>query len=303
MVARVRLTYRARTYSLRASHVITSLIYRRQLAGQFSENAAAVAADLETEGVHVTTLDRLLPDYSQSILAAAKALLQDQSRGEEPGTWTRAASSSDLCAEAMLAQVPELYLLGLDARVLQIVQQYLRLPAAYHGAVLRRSSVDGKWAGPRLWHQDREDFHVFRMVLYLTDVVAGAGPFEYIPRNLGITYRHFPSGGALTNERMERVVPRQLWKRCVGPAGTVVMCDTAKVFHHESMQTAYDRAVVMIGYSSRRPTGMALAMSHFPAERVASTLMRILPPGNHAHVFGWRRPLERPRIASSPSVA
>jgi hypothetical protein len=290
MVSRVRLRYRARTYSLRASHLVRSWVFRRQFGGEATADAASVAADLDTEGVHVTSLDRLLPESAPQILANAAALLQDEGARTESALWTRGSASSDLAAEAMLARVPELYLLGLDARILQLVQHYLRLPVAYHGAVLRHSLIDGRFAGPRLWHQDAEDFHVFRMVLYLTDVTATSGPFEYIPRSLGITYRHFHDHeGELTNERMEQVVPKRLWGRCLGPAGTVVMCDTAKVFHHESMQTERDRAVLMIGYSSRRPSGMDLAMSHFPVERVTPALRKIVPPANHGHVFEWRR--------------
>ena len=70
-----------------------------------------------------------------------------------------------------------------------------------------------------------------------------------------------------------------------------MLCDTGKVFHHESLQRERDRdrAVVMFGYSWRRPKNIRHAMAHFPVERVRSTLMQIVPPENHGHVFGWRR--------------
>jgi hypothetical protein len=301
MVSREQLARAARMYSLRASHLLASVAFRRHIASEFTADAARIASDLATEGVHVTTLDRLLPDSGRQILGGARSVLEQDSVQQNPLLWSRSASSSDLTAEALLSCVPELYLLGLDARILAVVQQYLKLPVAYHGAVLRHSLVDGQFAGPRLWHQDQEDFHVFRMVVYLNDVLPGGGPFEYIPRSTGLTYRDFGPGD-LTNERVERVVPREKWKRCFGPAGTVVLCDTAKVFHHESIQTERDRAVVMIGYSSRRPRGMELAMMHFPVERVASLLERIVPPANHHHVFAWRRSAERVAAALLPST-
>jgi len=161
----------------------------------------------------------------------------------------------------------------------------------YHGAVLRHSLVDGAGAGPRLWHKDAEDFHVFRMVVYLNDVTLGGGPFEYIPRNLGISYEHFVGAeDALTNERMRQVVAPSLWKRIYGPAGTVVLADTAQTFHHESLQTQRDRAVIMLGYSSRRPKGLPSPRWRiFPFERVRPLLTSIVPPANYDHVFGWRR--------------
>ncbi len=289
MVSREQLARAARMYSLRASHLLASITFRREIASEFTADAARIASDLDTEGVHVTTLERLLPGSGNCILAKALRVLEQESVRQVPSLWARSTSSSDLTAEALLSCIPELYLLGLDARILAVVQQYLKLPVAYHGAVLRHSLVDGQFAGPRLWHQDQEDFHVFRMVVYLNDVRPGGGPFEYIPRSTGVTYRDFGEED-LTDERLEKVIPREKWKRCFGAAGTVVLCDTAKVFHHESIQTERDRAVVMIGYSSRRPRGMELAMSHFPVERVKPSLEKIVPAANHNHVFAWRRP-------------
>jgi hypothetical protein len=235
-------------------------------------------------------------------LARAAELLRTEPAREGSVVWRRGASSTDLTAAALLERVPGLYLLGLNERILALAQRYLQLPVAYHGAVLRHSLLDGESAGPRLWHQDSEDFHVLRMVVYVNDVTLGGGPFEYIPRSLGITYKHFSgNGGALTHDQMRQVVPLEQWKRCTGPAGTVVLADTAKVFHHESMQTERGRTVVMIGYSSRRPLGMELAMAHFPVESVQEALRRIVPPANYDHVFSWRRQVSRSR--SPPVVA
>jgi hypothetical protein len=279
-----------------------SLIYRRQIASELTADAAQIVSDLQTEGAHVTTLQRLLPDSGDRILAGALRALQQESVRNNPALWLRAASSSDLTAEALLARMPELYLLGLDARILGVVQQYLKLPVAYHGAVLRHSLVDGEFAGPRLWHQDCEDFHVLRMVVYLNDVAPGGGPFEYIPRSLRVAYDDFHGDRQLTDDRVQKVVPREKWKRFYGPVGTVVLCDTAKVLHHEAMQTERDRSVVMIGYSSRWPSGMDLAMCHFPVERVRPALLEIVPLANHGHVFGWRRSPKRFATPLLPSA-
>ena len=192
----------------------------------------------------------------------------------------------------MLTRAPELYLLGLHDTLLKLAHRYLRLPVAYHGAVVRHSLIDGEKTGPRIWHQDAEDIHVLRVVVYLTDVTIGAGPFEYIPRHLGLSYRRIDSNLIpLTDEHMRKVVPLEQWKRIIAPAGTVVLADTAKVFHHESLQTDTERFVIMIGYSSRRPSGMDLAMAHFPVKRVKAALERIVPACNYGHVFGWRREL------------
>jgi hypothetical protein len=295
MVSLLRLRAKLRAGLLEATHQLESLAVRRRLNGRPSALETQVVGDLRTEGVHVTTIERLLPQSAPALYQAfrlALDLLHEEPLKEPSRVWRRGAASNDLRADVMLAQVPELYLLGLEPRLLVMVQQYLRLPVAYHGAVIRHSLVDGVGAGPRLWHQDGEDFHVLRMVVYLNDVTLGGGPFEYIPRTVGVSYKQF--GGVeeqLTNERMSQVVPLEQWRRIYGPAGTVVLADTAQVFHHESLQTERDRAVIMIGYSSRRPKSMYTAMEHFPVEQVAANLRRVVPPENHAHVFGWRRPM------------
>lgn len=278
---------------LQGLQYLESTLTRWRLPGRPTSYESRIIRDLQTEGVHVTTIDRLLHEAAlatKDALAGAAALLHSEPAREQSAIWVSALASTDLRAEVLLARVPEIYLLGLDQRILQLAHRYLRLPIAYHGAVLRNSLVDGKNAGPRLWHQDCEDFHVLRMVLYLTDVTPDSGPFEYVPRSVDISYEHFPGEEAdLTDSRMEAVVPRERWKRCTGPAGTVVLCDTGKVFHHESLQKARERAVVMFGYSSRRPKNIRNAMMHFPVERVRSALLQIVPPANHGHVFGWRR--------------
>lgn len=300
MVSITLLRNKVRRRLLEATHHLESLVVRRRLNGHLTIRQSAILADLRTEGVHVTTVDALLTDSAPSLYRSfrlALDLLRQVPLKEPSRVWQRGSASNDLRADVMLDMVPELYLLGLDPGLLGLVQQYLRLPVAYHGAVIRHSLVDGVGAGPRLWHQDEEDFHVLRMVVYLNDVTVGGGPFEYIPRSLGISYKQFAGFESdLTNDRMRQIVSLERWKRVYGAAGTVVLCDTAQVFHHESLQTERDRAVIMIGYSSRRPKSMVTSMAHFPAEQVEPTLRRIVPAANYPHVFGWRKPAHAAKL-------
>ncbi|HTV52120.1 MAG TPA: hypothetical protein VME21_13110 [Steroidobacteraceae bacterium] len=266
---------------------------------------AQVIEDLKTEGVHVSSLARLLPSEPyRDTLERVRALLDRDPPRVSPA-WIRRASSTDLSPQALLERLPELYMVGLSEPLLRIAELYLRLPVAYHGAVLRHSLVDRGSTGPRLWHQDAEDLNVLRVVIYLNDVTSGGGPFEYIPRGLGVTYRRFSkAGGPLTSEVVERIVPPASWKRVIAPAGTVILADTAKTFHHESLQTESERSVMMLGYSSRSPTGAPLAQAHFQVEQVAGLLARIVPVSQHEHVFGWRRRLsqEQPAVAAAAAA-
>jgi len=276
---------------LHASHRLQSLAY----LGAWSRTdllEARLLAELEYEGVTVTSIDELFGDTAARIrdtFGIAAELTRESSQASS-GMWTQRESSTDLRPDVLLTRVPALYLLGLDSRLLSLVHRYLRLPVAYHGAAVRCSKVDGGGVGTRLWHQDAEDFHVFRVLVYMNDVTPGGGPFEYIPRSCAPRYKDFPAGTyVLANEQMSRIVPPERWKRVYGPAGTVVLADTAQVFHHESLQTDRERIVTMIGYSSRRPRSLQLAMTHFPTESLAGVLKAVVPPSKHAHVFDWRR--------------
>jgi hypothetical protein len=285
---RARLTKKARLLSTHASHGLESMAARLIAAGRPTPYEAQVIADLKSEGVHVTSIERLLPDRGlHAELARASAFINSQPPRDNPVDWVWGASSLDLSAESLIQRFPGIFLLGLDERVLRLARLYLHLPIAYHGAVVRHSLVDNGYLGPRIWHRDAEDLHVLRMVIYMNDVSPGGGPFEYIPRNCPVRYKHVPNM-KLTSDVVEKFVPRERWRQIFAPAGTVILCDSAKTFHHESLQTERPRTVVMIGYSSRRPFGRSLAQAHFPVERVRDALVKIVPQANHAHVFGWR---------------
>ena len=245
--------------------------------------------DLSTEGVHVTSLDRLFGESAcKAAYLHAAEFIRTPAHRDNDSLWRQGISSRDITPPALLAHLPAVYLAGLDPGLLALVGGYLRKSVAYHGCVIRTSAVNGNVLGTRLWHQDAEDSNVFRMVVYLNDVEPGGGPFEYIPRSTGLTYDQLGSG-ALTNERVAAVMPASRWKQVYGPAGTVVLCDTAKVFHHESVQERQPRSVVMIGYSSRFPKSMGLSMSHFPSEDMLGALAALVPPDRIAHAIGWRK--------------
>jgi hypothetical protein len=277
---------------LRISHWAQATLHRFQRPATLSAQEDEIISDLSSEGVHVSSVERLFPDLApklhDSFVRVADFIAKESLNASSPSL-KRRAGSTDLRSEELLRLFPEIYLLGLDARIISLAEQYFGLPVAYHGAALRQSFVDGHQLGPRLWHMDSEDFHVLRVVIYLSDVTPGCGPFEYIPRSSGLSYKAFPGIEPITNERMRTVVQDDQWKRCFGPVGTIILADSAKTFHHESLQVERSRTVAMIGYSSRRPKGMHLATSHFPVENMMPELTGMLSPQQHPYVIGWRR--------------
>ncbi len=166
MVSVTQLRSKVRQRLLEATHHLESFVVRRRLNRRVTIRQSEILSDLGTEGVHVTTIEKLLPQSAPQLdrsFRLALDLVREAPLKEPSRVWRRGSASDDLRADVMLDMVPELYLLGLDGALLDLVQQYLRLPVAYHGAVVRHSLVDGVGAGPRLWHQDEEDFHVLRM--------------------------------------------------------------------------------------------------------------------------------------------
>ena len=290
-VRRPPIATRLRTRLLKASQGVESALSQRKLRHSPGPLVEEAIAALRTEGVWVTTVERLLGAAApacRETMAAAAALLARRDADDDI-RWRKSTASTDLAHGELLARLPGLFMFGLQAPLLAIAQHYLRVPVAYHGAVLRHSLVDGRQVGPRRWHRDAEDFHVLRTVLYLNDVTEEGGPFEYVPRPLQAAgNRALSDDGMCTNDEMAAEVPRELWKRCVGPAGTVVIADSAQVFHHESLQRGAERSVVMMGHSSRRPRDAELAKAHFPAHRHRAALARLVPPELQPHVFGWR---------------
>jgi hypothetical protein len=284
-----RMAVRLRNQYIRAAQKLQSLLAGSRLEASRNAITDEAIASLRIEGVYVTTVEGLLgeaaPAY-RATMAEAVALLHP-TRAAGSATWHPRGASTDLAAADLLERLPALFLFGLSTTLLEIAEQYLRLPVAYHGAVLRHSHVDGNQMGPRMWHRDGEDCHVLRTVVYLNDVDDDGGPFEYVPR-WAADAQALSRFGQLTDAEMAARVPRERWKRCVGPAGTVVLADSARVIHHESLQRRTERSVVMMGHASRRPLNRRLAEAHFPVHLHLPALARITRPEHHAHVFGWR---------------
>ena len=149
---------------------------------------------------------------------------------------------------------PELFLWGLDENILDVVENALGVPLAYHGVIVRKETLDGRQHGTRLWHQDQEDHEVLRITIYLTDVVADHdGPFEYVPRTVGPTYKDFMSNpSAIDDSAMGAVVPPWMWKACFGSAGTVLFTGVGGIFHRGRVPRT-GRIAASYYYTSRAP--------------------------------------------------
>lgn len=109
-------------------------------------------------------------------------------------------------------------------------ERFLRLYYVDNWFTVPFPEADERVASQR-WHRDPEDEHVVKVFLYLSDVDAGAGPFEYIRSSAtGGRYgdlwpwgqaRRYPPADSLTNR-----VAKEDCLTVTGPAGTLIVCDT-----------------------------------------------------------------------------
>jgi hypothetical protein len=109
------------------------------------------------------------------------------------------------------------------------------------------------------WHRDPEDQHVVKVFLYFSDVDENAGPFEYVRRSAaGGKYGDlWPWGKGETryppSEELEKLVDPSDIVRAIGPAGTLVICDTSG-FHRGGYAKTSPRILATQTYIDRKIT-------------------------------------------------
>ncbi|MGB6299608.1 MAG: hypothetical protein WBF90_25990 [Rivularia sp. (in: cyanobacteria)] len=132
---------------------------------------------LRSEGVAMTSLQALSIPSTEIMLEAANNLKPKipQSISQNKNEFVVHATPQQILEHK------EIFLWGLQQRLINIIENYIGLPVAYHGAYFRRDNTNPVQIKSRLWHIDPEDRKVLKVVIYLNDVSENNGPFEYIP--------------------------------------------------------------------------------------------------------------------------
>lgn len=260
----------------------SKLAYRHELA-QYRKNLPflplgdrLIINALRQEGVCMTSLEALkIPSTPQLLHAAHQVLPSLATMSPTPSTnvWTRESHAVQIGSGQAIAKHPELFTWGLQERLLNLVEYYIGLPVAYFGVSLCRDIADGQQVGTRLWHRDGEDHRVVKIIIYLNDVDEAGGPFEYIPRRLTPAGRRVVPYENRLDNGMKRIVPQSVWQACTGAAGTVVIVDTANVFHHGKVPTT-DRLALFFTYTSRNPKRAGL-YTHVNSDVYKEGLIRL----------------------------
>lgn len=211
---------------------------------------------LKKDGVCVTTLADLGLNSSSELLKAASHQLSqmenlnnDHLEQKLPQIYT-------------VTGLPEFYAWGIEKRLINIIENYIGLPIAFHGVHLRKDLKNKHQFGTLLWHSDAEDRRIIKIFIYLNDVEEKTGPFEYIPRSLTslfswnyfrLYYKLWKSGYmGIDDEEVKPVIPKSAWKSCPGPAGTVIIVDTKNALHHGTVRTE-ERSALFFCYTANPP--------------------------------------------------
>lgn len=226
----------------------------RRVLDTVCEDGVAV---LPLDELAIPGTDRFIPQ-ADAIAERLEATRLDQ-HANEYGVGFR--SAVPINPSVIAEEFPDLFLWGLDDAMLDLAENFIGLPVAYHGVTARKDLVDHQQRGSRKWHQDDEDRRVMRVLIYLSDVLdEGDGPFEYLPPDLGLSARSFrdaASAGMMTDEEVQRVVPTDQWRRVLGPKHTVILASTDRVFHR-GRPPQRERKVLSYYYTSREPTNVKL---------------------------------------------
>jgi hypothetical protein len=250
----------------------SELLYRANLAKYshrlpvLSPSDRQIVEALKKEGVFVTTLDQLALPSTPKMMQAVQGLLPtmpDALANRKTDKMSAMSHAVNVSTRQVTEKYPELFLWGLEERLLNIMERYIGLPVAYLGASIRRDLDTKKQVGTRLWHRDAEDRRTLKVIVYLNDVDEDGGPFEYIPRSLSPSYRPFKRINCTIRDKdMEKVIPRSKWKMCCGSTGTVVITDTTSIFHHGKVPKT-PRTAVFLTYISRQPKRPEICKSRF----------------------------------------
>jgi hypothetical protein len=213
-----------------------------------SVDQRTVLADLSDAGAAVRHAD--LP---AGVVAAADGLVE----------LLRHKTVDEPCVKATpreLAVDPTLFTWGLSDHLLDLAECHIGLPVRYLGMEVKRELVDSAEGRNhevvRRWHLDHEDRRILKVIVYLSDVDAGAGPFGYVHRSRSAAILDSTGGRNLRgvpDDKMQTMVPRHEWVRVTGPRMTAIHVDTGQVFHRVFPPTDAERYSVTFAYSSRSP--------------------------------------------------
>lgn len=175
----------------------------------------------------------------------------------------------------------------LSSHMLDVANAYLRMWSKLSYVDLWYTvpqPAEAERVASQLWHYDFDDKHLLKAFLYLADVDAGTGPFEYVagsqPGGRHDQVRPWkPMGyGRVPEEEVQRQVPDDAIRTFTAPRGTLIFCNTSGL-HRGGFATARPRVLATATYCS--PASLAaLSQRNYGVD--LSGLGALSPEGRYA---------------------
>ena len=264
---------------------------------EIDAHSAGIVEALVRDGVYTSTLDAFGIAGSDDLLEHAGALAARmterslQSAGSPRHTLT--ATADDFQA------FPRLLHWGLEPRLLDIVEAYLGVPAAFDGSLFFHSRADGRENGVRVWHRDREDSAMLKVAIYVNDVGDDGGPFQLLSPDLQrqvddrISWRY----AALKQAELDRLLRRRgasQIRNITGPRGTIIIVDTARFHHRGKPPTRRERSALFYTYFRRSPRHpFCCERSPLSRRQLADFAATVHPRGRDCLLWRDQLPLAR----------
>ncbi|MGD1871861.1 MAG: 2OG-Fe(II) oxygenase [Mastigocoleus sp.] len=243
-----------------------------------------IIEDIQQEGVAIRSLTDLLIPNTKKLFKSALEIIPDipDNLKKEGREYVVHATSEQIMSH------PEIFLWGLEERLLNIVENYLGLPVAYHGAYFRRDIANQVEHKSRLWHIDVEDRKILKIIIYLHEINQDNGPFEYLSKDAtaeaikSLKYKH----GYIQDETMQKIISSNNYQSCLGAQGTVIFAATSKIFHRGKLPKSNDRFAIFYDYTSRSPKMPFYCKSSLENEHLLTLSDRFSP--NQKQCVFWR---------------
>jgi hypothetical protein len=239
---------------------------------EIDETQQRIVQALDTDGYTVIPFAELFPDdeLRAAVLAEGDAFVADTERGladEANGTAAtlRRRAGKEFVVRAYsfedvtLDPARDAWLRAcISRRLLDIANSYLQMWTKLSYVDLWYTApqpAGAERAASQLWHRDFDDKHLLKAFLYLVDVDASAGPFEYVGgsqpggRYTGTQPWAPMRTGRLSEEEVSKHVPDDAIKTFTAPRGTVILCNTSGL-HRGGFATERPRALATATYCS-----------------------------------------------------
>lgn len=251
---------------------------------------------LRKEGAFITSLEALSLPMNEKLLEAVEAILPNNPKAPAfPDQYVYHVNS------AKIIENSEIFGWGLQDRLLDIAENYLEVPVAYRGLFFQKDFANEQQVYTRLWHKDPEDHRLLKIAVYLNDVNAESGPFEYIPKHFNSQLSSLKGKLLFSDPEVAEVLDPSNWASCTGSAGTVIFFDSHHVFHRGKMPLKSNRDAIFFNYHSREP--IKVFSDHWNAPFSPDELLvlsKTLSPRQKECVFWWENGSEsfQPKLMS-----